>query len=160
MILSGWCEDKVMVCFPSVWLKWFIWMVWFCSLEQGCRSAYFNADPDPDFSFDADLYPDTAPHQCDGNLRPLIYRLFKAHFEPPGLHCERPRPSTALNVNPDPSFYSYAIWIRIQLTITMQTRICNSASEDLFLISLVVVAGMGGFNLDLILVWYGSSMFG
>jgi hypothetical protein len=82
------------------------------------------------------------------------------HFKPPDLHSEHPRPSTARNVDPDPAYYSNAIWVRIQITITMQTRICNSVLEDLGLISLVVVAGMRGFNLDLILVCYGSDMFG
>jgi hypothetical protein len=38
----------------------------------------FNADPDP------------APHQGDANMRPL------AITDPPGLHFERPRHSTAL----------------------------------------------------------------
>ncbi len=114
----------------------------------------WNRVADP-HHINADLDPDPAPHQCDGNLQPLVYRLFRAHFEPPDLHSEHPRPSTALNVDPDPAFYSNAIWIWIQLTIAMQTRICNSVLEDLSLISLVVVAGMCSFNLDLILARYG-----
>jgi hypothetical protein len=38
-------------------------------------SHHFKADPDhpdPAFHFIADLDP--APHQCDANLRPLVYR--------------------------------------------------------------------------------------
>jgi hypothetical protein len=58
-------------------------------------------------------------------------------------------------VDPDPAFYSDAIWIRIQLTQIILVRICNPVLEDLDLISMVVVAGMDGFNLDLILVRYG-----
>ncbi len=46
--------------------------------------------------FDADTDPDLAPLQSDRNLWPMVYRTPEFHFEPPSLHCERPRPSTAL----------------------------------------------------------------
>jgi hypothetical protein len=60
----------------------------------------FDADPDPAFLFDGDPYsvfhfnadPDLAPLQSDGNLRPLT----GFHIDLLGLHCEHPRPSTAL----------------------------------------------------------------
>ncbi len=55
---------------------------------------HFNADLDPAFHFNAD--PDPAPLLSDGNLRPLVCRPSRAPFEPPGLHYERPWPSTAL----------------------------------------------------------------
>jgi hypothetical protein len=60
-------------------------------------ALHFYADPDTDFNLNTN--PDPAPLQCDRNLRPLVYRpyiLQSSIFEPPGLHCERPRPSTAL----------------------------------------------------------------
>ncbi len=39
---------------------------------------HFNADPDPVFHLNAD--PGPAPLQSDGNLRPLVYRPFRALF--------------------------------------------------------------------------------
>jgi hypothetical protein len=57
---------------------------------------HFNEDPDPAFYFNVDTDPNPAPHQSDGNLRPLVYRPSKVPFEHPGLHCERSRPSTTL----------------------------------------------------------------
>jgi hypothetical protein len=39
---------------------------------------HFHADPDPDFHFYAD--PDPAHHQMDENLRPLVYRPYRAPF--------------------------------------------------------------------------------
>jgi hypothetical protein len=46
---------------------------------------HFNADPDP------------TSLQKDGNHLSNVYRPSPGlHFEPPGLHCERPRPSMAL----------------------------------------------------------------
>jgi hypothetical protein len=55
--------------------------------NQGCGSAS-KAGPDPD----------TSPHQSDGNLRPLVYwyRLQVFFLTLLSLHCERPRPSTAI----------------------------------------------------------------
>ncbi len=44
--------------------------------DQGCGSASFNADLNPDFYFNAD--PDPAPHQSDGNLRRPSMALFRA----------------------------------------------------------------------------------
>jgi hypothetical protein len=52
--------------------------------EDPDPASHFNADPDPAFYFNAD--PNPAPHQSDGNLRPLV-------TDPPGLH----RASTALH---------------------------------------------------------------
>jgi hypothetical protein len=76
----------------------------------------FNANPEPAFYFNAD--PDPAPKQSDTNLRPLVFIPSKAPFEPPSLHCERPRPSTApfcdskarqfRNADPDPAVLSNA----------------------------------------------------
>jgi hypothetical protein len=42
--------------------------------DQGCGSASFNADLDPDFHFNADADPD--PHQSDGNLLRPSMALF------------------------------------------------------------------------------------
>jgi hypothetical protein len=58
-------------------------MIWFGIIwKMVADPHHINADldPDPDFHFDADLDPDPAPYQYDGNLRPLVYRLFKAQF--------------------------------------------------------------------------------
>jgi hypothetical protein len=65
---------------------------------------HFNADPDPAFHLNADLDPachfnadpDPAPHHRDGNLS---HWSIGFHFEPLGLHCEAPRPSTARILN-------------------------------------------------------------
>jgi hypothetical protein len=59
----------------------------------------FHLNPDPAFHFkvDVDLDPEPAPHQSDGNLRPMVYiDPLGLHLWPPDLHCERPRHSTAL----------------------------------------------------------------
>jgi hypothetical protein len=40
----------------------------------------FNTDPDPFFHFIADLDLESAPHQSDANLRPLVYRPSRASF--------------------------------------------------------------------------------
>jgi hypothetical protein len=41
---------------------------------------HFNADPDTIFHFNADLDLESAPHQSDVNLRPLVYRPSRASF--------------------------------------------------------------------------------
>jgi hypothetical protein len=38
-------------------------------------SFHIDADPQPTFHFDADPDSNPAPHKCDANLRPLIYRV-------------------------------------------------------------------------------------
>jgi hypothetical protein len=55
---------------------------------------HFNAVPDPAFHSIADSDP--APLLGDGNLSPLSVGPLGIHFEPPGLHFKRPRPSAAL----------------------------------------------------------------
>jgi hypothetical protein len=51
---------------------------------------HFYADPSPDPAFYFNADPDPASHQSDANLRPLT-ETSGLHFEPPGLHCKRPR---------------------------------------------------------------------
>jgi hypothetical protein len=48
--------------------------MWLCG--QDPHNVY--PDPDPAFHFNADPDPDNAPHQSDGNLRPLDYRPSRA----------------------------------------------------------------------------------
>jgi hypothetical protein len=60
--------------------------------KQGCGSASLYSEPDPAFTlmripiqiqliqFYADQDPYNAPHQSDANLRPLVYRPFRAPF--------------------------------------------------------------------------------
>ncbi len=72
-------------------------------------------DPDPNFHLKADADPDPATHQCDVNLRPLVYKPSMAPFLslhlhceclwPPGLHFERPKLlNIDFNADPDPDF--------------------------------------------------------
>jgi hypothetical protein len=43
----------------------------------------FDLDADLDPAFHSHADPDPAPHQSDGNLRPLVYSI-----DPTGLYCE------------------------------------------------------------------------
>ncbi len=53
------------------------------TIDRNADPHNFNADPEPAFNFNAVPYPvfhfnadpdpDPAPHQSDGNLRPLVY---------------------------------------------------------------------------------------
>jgi hypothetical protein len=45
----------------------------------------FDAHSDPTYNFDADSDPDSAPHQSDANLWPLVYITFTTPFDPPRL---------------------------------------------------------------------------
>ncbi len=93
-VMDSLCVEKVGV--QGVRTVFIPGMLSECDLSRACimlslqRFFIFNADPDPDFHFNAD--PDPAPLESDGNLRPLIYRPLGLHMEPPGPHCERPRP--------------------------------------------------------------------
>jgi hypothetical protein len=77
----------------------------------------FNLNLDPVFHFHAD----PAPHESYRNMRPLVYGHSRSLFEPPGIYCSRPRPSTAL-------FWAaivseFYMRIRIQLFTLMLLRI-------------------------------------
>jgi hypothetical protein len=52
--------------------------------SQGCGSASFLCGSGSSYSPYADVVP--ATHQCDVNLRSLICRHSRLHFEPPSLH--------------------------------------------------------------------------
>ncbi len=55
------------------------------------QQTRFHLNADPTFHFNAD--PDPAPHQSDGNLLPLVFRLSTAPFRacrPPCLHSHGP----------------------------------------------------------------------
>ncbi len=103
----------------------------FLHTARGADSHHFNADPDPAFHINADpdpdfaftnADPDPAPHQSDEECATTgLWTLHSQglHFEPPGLHCERPRPSTlfflqllnfGFNADPylDPAFHFIA----------------------------------------------------
>jgi hypothetical protein len=74
-------------------------------LGRGPSSPFFNADPDPNFQFNAN--PDPALHQSDANLRPQS-------TDPLG---------------------SVADWIGDPGWIKVRIRICNTASRAPFLSS-------------------------
>ncbi len=50
---------------------------------------HFNADLDPAFHLNVDPDPDPAPHQSDGNLRPVVYVPSRAPFLASSPPCER-----------------------------------------------------------------------
>ncbi len=97
---------------------------WFCSVEHPSTkwtrvtiripdsALNFNADPERAFHFNADPEPDPdpAPHQSDGNLRPLVYRPYRA------FQNKRSRPYKAL-FEPQK-----LLRIRIQLFTLMRIR--------------------------------------
>ncbi len=59
-------------------------------VADSIRITVLKSGSGSDFHFSSDRDPD---HQCDMNLRPLVYRASMApfpwlRFEPPRLHCE------------------------------------------------------------------------
>jgi hypothetical protein len=78
---------------------------------------HFNVDPDPAFHFNAD--PDPTPLQNDGNLRQVVFRPPRLHFEPLKLL------NFNFNADPDPAFHSQADRILIQLPKILGIWICN-----------------------------------